>query len=61
MDDYRLYVLDHAGRIARAHALEAEDDAKARQDATSIASDESWELWAGTRIVARFVGPAFKN
>jgi hypothetical protein len=61
MENYRLYLLDPSGHIARVQPLEAEDDESARHEATFIASDKSWELWSGARVVARSIAEAAKN
>jgi hypothetical protein len=50
--EYKLYCLDHAGRIWRRHELEAADDQSAAEAARAQFPESSCELWSGTRKVA---------
>jgi hypothetical protein len=50
MTEYRLYFLDLAGHIVRAQPLRALDDVSASEQATFVAQNTGWELWAGSRL-----------
>jgi hypothetical protein len=52
MIEYKLYFLDHRGRIARRHDIVAADDAAAAEQARAHANGTDCELWSGTRKVA---------
>jgi hypothetical protein len=58
MDDYRLYLLDQSGHIVRARYVSASDEKDAIQRASQTAESERWELWTGTRMIARVIDSA---
>ena len=53
MANYRLYLLDGAGRIAGADWLEAESDDEARSKARDAHGPGRFELWDRYRLVER--------
>jgi hypothetical protein len=61
MTSYRLYLLDQAGRIAKADVLEAATDDEAIRRATEFDRNMlSFEIWDLTRRVHPPVTPANK-
>jgi len=57
MADYKLYLVDQAGRFYRSFDLECDDDAQAIQAALDREKGAPKELWQGARIVQRFGQP----
>ena len=53
LPSYRLYRLDHAGKIATGEWIEATHDEDAIRLAHDRASEGKHELWDGRRLVAR--------
>ena len=53
MQNYRLYRLDGAGKIANAEWIEAPEDDAAIQEAKLRADSQSFELWQRNRLVQR--------
>ena len=51
--DYRLYLLDHRGRIMRAVDIACADDAVALDRAAAVARGQPAELWDRARMVGR--------
>jgi hypothetical protein len=51
MQEYRVYLLDSDGDIARRIDLVCEDDDAARQHARQLVDGHAVELWAGTRLI----------
>jgi hypothetical protein len=50
---YRVYEIDGAGRFSTADWIEAEDDERAIAAVTSKMASARFELWQGSRLVAR--------
>ncbi len=57
MPEYRIYLLDHDGRIARSFALEVGDDPTALEKAEAIREADTVEIWDRARLVARLGTP----
>jgi len=57
MKDYRLYLLDGAGRIGHRLDLECRDDAHAFEVVEAHGLREAAELWCGARQVRSFPAP----
>ena len=53
MPDYRFYLLDGTGRIARRVDAVCADDAEALAQARSFGHRHAVEVWQGTRTVGR--------
>jgi hypothetical protein len=53
LPNYRLYLLDGAGRITAAHWLEVESDDEARSRARDSHGSGRFELWDRYRLVER--------
>jgi hypothetical protein len=55
---YRLYVVDHTGRVIAGDDANCPNDEVAADIARSMLRDgTSTEAWLGTRLVAQFVSP----
>jgi hypothetical protein len=57
MADYKLYLVDQAGRFYRSFDLECDDDAQAIALALKREKGAPKELWRGARVVQRFGQP----
>ena len=55
--DYRLYVLDEAGRVRSRIDLECASDEDACQRARAAAQSQRVELWQGQRRIGTFEAP----
>ena len=56
MPDYRLYWIDDGGHFFRAERFEAENDARAIEQARALSRGEAVELWCGARKIMTFRG-----
>jgi hypothetical protein len=54
--DYRLYFLSRAGRVEKAEAYEAPDDAQAITHAMTLLDGRDTELWSRDRLVRKISG-----
>ena len=61
MPEYRIYLLDHDGKIARSFELEVGDDPSALEHADAIRRADTVEIWEHTRLVARLGTPGAKG
>ena len=52
--EYRLYLMDGAGHIQKAHEFEAESDADAIRIASAWREGRTMELWQRSRMVKRW-------
>ena len=53
MIQYRVFVLDKAGHIVRAHVVDAPDDGAATEGAKQYVDGHDVEVWDGKRMVDR--------
>jgi len=53
MPEYRLYLLDQHGHIARRKDLHVADDRQAIAEAKQFVDGRIVELWSGTDLIAR--------
>jgi hypothetical protein len=51
--EYRLYCLDRAGKITKAHEIDADDDKAAVEAARNMKLGVECELWEHGRLVAQ--------
>jgi hypothetical protein len=58
MFEYRIYCLDHEGRISKVHEVEADDDAAALAQARALNHSGACDVWNRDRFVGRVAGQA---
>ena len=52
-ENYRYYCLDGTGNLHEAEWIEADNDKVAISQAEAQCPDGTWELWHGSRMVAK--------
>ena len=53
MPEYRIYIIDGCGKVARSFEFEGHDDLAALDKANAIRRAEAAEIWERMRLVAR--------